>query len=800
MRPFRRIFNQLNAVDLIYLLLALGFVMALQWPVWLQQPLQWLDQRLLSASYSLSAPPPAPVKIGLAEIPDALLADFTRLPVNHPLAEKLIDLHRKGVPFHVFLPSPFSVAGFTQPDDFAALATALSADESDTVLAQRQLLLARVKELQQWKDFVESPDIFWFLPWGQLDQGGGRALRFQLTASPWNVGLLQWLAGSDQSPQGLQNLPAARQHYEFLGAGAPGQARLWGQIGEHQTLITAPLLLAQHSQALGALQWADGRLQAPERSWSRSINARGVIPVDWRLAPVVLPMNDVVGRLSEFDLLLIAPQSNAQALLAAAALNTLLADHYPKSPDWAWAWLPLSVLLLALFSAPIWLRAGSAVLVLSLVLVSTSLVALQLAAHIYYQWWLPTGAALMFIWCAVMLRFIGVGFSRPLERLRQSWRLGWQQIVREQIGSGKLAEAENHLNNLMQFGPENWQLQASYDIAQSYEKQRRYEQAEQLYRDILIKAPKFSDVKNRLTRLKELSGSQGAGGLDATLVIDEQIINKPVLGRYEIQKELGRGAMGVVYLGRDPRISRMVAIKTLHYKHFEPSQLPELKARFFREAEAAGRLSHPNIVSVFDAGEEADLAFIAMDYVPGKALNYFTNPKRLLPVPIVYGLMAKAADALFYAHKHQIIHRDIKPSNLLYDPETGRMKVSDFGIARLVDNSKTRTGDVMGSPLYMSPEQLKGVKVSEAADIYSLGVTMYQLLTGKLPFDGDSLANLTYQILQGKHASVRTHRAELPPSATRITNKALQKDPEDRFANAREMAEAIRKSLARDFE
>ena len=437
---------------------------------------------------------------------------------------------------------------------------------------------------------------------------------------------------------------------------------------------------------------------------------------------------------------------------------------------------------------------------LSLILVSTALVAFQLAAQVYYQWWLPVSPTVVFIWCAALLRLASALVGLPLLRLRESWRLAWQLIVREQISAGKLAEAENNLNTLVPFGTENWQLQATYDIAQSYEKQRRYEQAEKIYRDILVRAPKFSDVKNRLKRLQELSGGQGNAGLDATLVIDEQIINKPVLGRYEIQKELGRGAMGVVYLGRDPRISRMVAIKTLHYKHFEPSQLPEVKARFFREAEAAGRLSHPNIVSVFDAGEEDDLAFIAMDYVPGKALNYFTNPKRLLPVAIVYGLMAKAADALFYAHKHQIIHRDIKPSNLLYDPETGRVKVSDFGIARLVDNSKTRTGDVMGSPLYMSPEQLKGTKVSEAADIYSLGVTMYQLLTGKLPFDGDSLANLTYQILQGKHASVRTHRPDLPPSATRITNKALQKDPEDRFANAREMAEAIRKSLARDFE
>lgn len=126
--------------------------------------------------------------------------------------------------------------------------------------------------------------------------------------------------------------------------------------------------------------------------------------------------------------------------------------------------------------------------------------------------------------------------------------------------------------------------------------------------------------------------------------------------------------------------------------------------------------------------------------------------------------------------------------------------MSDFGIARLVDNSKTRTGDVMGSPLYMSPEQLKGTKVTEAADIYSLGVTLYQLLTGKLPYDGDTLANLTYQILQGKHPSVRSHRADLPPSATRITNRALQKEPGDRFENAREMAEALRKALARDFD
>lgn len=799
MRASWRFWTFLWSLDSAYLLLAMAFILVLNWPAAWQQPVNWLDQRLLAAAYSLTPAPANPVRVAVAQLPKDMMTDFVNSPSTDPLGQKLMALHQQGINFHVFLPSAFRPQGFYQPDDIQLLLASMQIEpEADLVRAD---VVGRLKAIQNWQRFSRLPDIHWFLPRDQIPPSSGSILTYQSSSPVWSLEPLQWIAGLANKVEGtVATRDGQFGHYDFLGPRYSDNLPLWWQGEDRQKVISAPLLLAQQIQALGNVRWSDGALQSEQKPWHRSVNARGNLPVDWRLAPVSLSLSAAEARRQEFDLLLIAQEGNLDPQISAAVMNTLLADHYPKAPVWAWAWVPFIILILAAVTRPIWLRTRTAVLLLSLVVLSMALVAVQIAAQVVYQWWLPMGAAMLFLWCAVLLRAGAALWLLPHINLRESWRTGWQQIVREQINTGKLAEAENNLLALSECRGEAWQLQITYDLAQTYEKQRRYDQAEKLYQSILSRSSRFADVKQRLTRLQELSGNQSSAGLDATLVIDEQIINKPVLGRYEIQKELGRGAMGVVYLGRDPRISRMVAIKTLHYKHFEPAQLIDVKARFFREAEAAGRLSHPNIVSVFDAGEEEDLAFIAMDYVPGKALNYFTHPKRLLPVPIVYGLMAKAADALYYAHKHQIIHRDIKPSNLLYDPETGRIKVSDFGIARLVDNSKTRTGDVMGSPLYMSPEQLKGVKVTESADIYSLGVTMYQLLTGKLPFDGDSLANLTYQILQGKHASVRTHRPDLPASATRITNKALQIDSADRFQDAREMAEAIRKSLARDFE
>ena len=229
----------------------------------------------------------------------------------------------------------------------------------------------------------------------------------------------------------------------------------------------------------------------------------------------------------------------------------------------------------------------------------------------------------------------------------------------------------------------------------------------------------------------------GGGGAHpgGTVILPGGGVEKPMLGRYEVEKELGKGAMGVVYLGKDPKIGRVVAIKTMALsQEFEADELKDVKERFFREAETAGRLTHPNIVTIYDAGEEHDLAYIAMEFLKGKDLTPYIKPDTLLPLDKVLSIVARVADALAYAHKNNVVHRDIKPANIMYDLEGDSVKVTDFGIARITDSSKTKTGMVLGTPSYMSPEQLAGKKIEGRSDLFSLGVTLYQLSCGKLPF------------------------------------------------------------------
>ena len=210
----------------------------------------------------------------------------------------------------------------------------------------------------------------------------------------------------------------------------------------------------------------------------------------------------------------------------------------------------------------------------------------------------------------------------------------------------------------------------------------------------------------------------------------------PTLGRYEITKELGKGAMGIVYLGRDPKINRVVAIKTLRFEEgTDEKTLKELKERFFREAQAAGNLSHPSIVKIYDAGEEQDIAYMAMELLKGNDLKKWCAKGSLLPVEKTLDYMATAAETLDYAHKNGVIHRDIKPANIML-LENGELRVADFGIARIQASSKTATGTVLGTPYYMSPEQIAGKKVDGRADLFSLGVTLYELLTGERPWKG----------------------------------------------------------------
>jgi eukaryotic-like serine/threonine-protein kinase len=274
-------------------------------------------------------------------------------------------------------------------------------------------------------------------------------------------------------------------------------------------------------------------------------------------------------------------------------------------------------------------------------------------------------------------------------------------------------------------------------------------------------------------------------------------VEKPMLGRYQVEKELGKGAMGVVYLGRDPKIGRVVAIKTMALaQEFEADELAEVKERFFREAETAGRLSHPNIVTIYDAGEEHDLCYIAMELLKGKDLVPYTKPDNLLPIEKVVSIVARVADALGYAHKQSIVHRDIKPANVMYEPESDQVKVADFGIARITDSSKTKTGMVLGTPSYMSPEQLSGKKVDGLSDLFSLAVSLYQMACGKLPFEGDSMAQLMFRIANEPAPDILKYNPSLPPALVAFLDKAMAKEAGDRYAGGEEFAAALRATLS----
>jgi serine/threonine-protein kinase len=265
------------------------------------------------------------------------------------------------------------------------------------------------------------------------------------------------------------------------------------------------------------------------------------------------------------------------------------------------------------------------------------------------------------------------------------------------------------------------------------------------------------------------------------------------LGRYVIERKIGRGAMGAVYLARDPRINRSVALKVIPIeKEFEDEELEEARLRFFREAESAGRLTHPNIVTVFDAGEDKHLAYIAMEYLEGAAMTKYTDPKKLLAPGKALELCARTAEALDYAHNQGVIHRDIKPANLLYNVRNDTLKISDFGVARLTDNARTKTGIVLGTPIYMSPEQLNADKLTGHSDLFSLGVTLYELLTGEVPFRATNIAVLMTKITTDDPAPVSNRRAGIPPSVDSVLAKALAKRPQDRFVDGGEMANALR--------
>lgn len=263
------------------------------------------------------------------------------------------------------------------------------------------------------------------------------------------------------------------------------------------------------------------------------------------------------------------------------------------------------------------------------------------------------------------------------------------------------------------------------------------------------------------------------------------------LGRYEVLGELGQGAMGVVYKARDPLIDRIVAIKTINLG-LALDEKEEYESRFYQEAKAAGRLSHPNIVTIYDVGKNGDVAYIAMEFLQGRELRDIMNEDGLLPITQVLDIAAQVALGLDYAHEHDIVHRDVKPSNVMVVRD-GHVKITDFGIARMASSAvQTQTGMVLGSPKYMSPEQVTGKTIDRRSDVFSLGVMLYEMLTGQAPFNGDNVNAIMYQTLNAIPAPPNSLNPAVPEMVNFIVAKALAKKMEDRYQNAKDLAVDLR--------
>jgi serine/threonine-protein kinase len=340
-----------------------------------------------------------------------------------------------------------------------------------------------------------------------------------------------------------------------------------------------------------------------------------------------------------------------------------------------------------------------------------------------------------------------------------------------------------------------------YNLGLDYERKRQFNKSLSTYNMIIEDGSDFKDLGERIPKLKGaettmiFGTSAGHPGDIGTAI--NGLDTKPTLGRYEISGELGRGAMGIVYKGEDPTIHRTVAIKTLRLSEFEEGELTDIKERFFREAESAGLLNHPNIVSIYDAGEEHDLAYIAMEYLHGEDLVKYTHKGKLFPLRGVLNIITQVADALDYAHKNNVVHRDIKPANIMLLKDTDKIKVTDFGIARITSSSKTKTGVVLGTPSYMSPEQVSGKKLDGRSDIFSLGVVLFEMLTGQKPFVSEDMTSLMFQIAKEKHPSARKFNPKIPLIVEKVIDKALIKDVNQRYQNADLMSEHLRKIIDR---
>jgi len=489
-------------------------------------------------------------------------------------------------------------------------------------------------------------------------------------------------------------------------------------------------------------------------------------------------------------------------LTLAHSVSSILQEHFFVAPAWGWMVEKLVYLLIAGYLIVLLprLKAGPALAV------SAGVIGALIAAHfvlmttsgLWLQLMVPATLLLVGHAALVSKRFIAT--ERGKQKSDESSAESNRMLGLAYQGQGQLDMA---WDKFRQVPLSDALMENLYNLAQDFERKRQFNKAESIFKHMAEHNPKFKDIEQRLARAKNLSetvilgGASGGGKTNASILGGDGSVEKPMLGRYQVEKELGKGAMGVVYLGKDPKIGRQVAIKTMALaQEFEAEELAEVKDRFFREAETAGRLSHPNIVTIYDTGEEHDLCFIAMELLKGGDLAPYVKAGNLLPVDKSVSIIARAGEALGYAHRQGVVHRDIKPANMMYHLESDTLKLADFGIARLTDSSKTKTGMVLGTPSYMSPEQLAGKKIEGRSDLFSLAVSLYQMLSGKLPFEGESMAQLMFKSANEPPTPISSVNPDVPAGLVAFLERALAKDPDQRFQTGEEFAGALRAAFS----
>lgn len=484
----------------------------------------------------------------------------------------------------------------------------------------------------------------------------------------------------------------------------------------------------------------------------------------------------------------------APPLITAHTLSSLLNKESFRIPAWADQAQKIAIIVIGLYLMFGLLRLGRT----SGFITSLFLLLLMIGAHFMLMRsesiWVPSMAAILTLVTGHLILSGRKVVDNRIGAIYQALSGANRQLGESFQAQGQLDQAFEKFRHCV---VDDSLLGQIYNLGLAYERKRQFNKAVSVFKFIQDEDKNYSDVADRIEQNTHISGAVVLGGAattstNAALILGKDGMQKPKLGRYQIDKEIGRGAMGMVYLGRDEKIGRTVAVKTMMLsEEIEADKRDAVKSRFFREAEAAGRLNHPNIVTVYDVGDEEDLAYIAMDFLKGKDLTAYCKKQTLLPMSEVFEIVISIAEALDYAHKQHVVHRDIKPANIIYDKKSRSAKITDFGVACLTDASKTKTGTVLGSPYYMSPEQLAGKKVDGRSDLFSLGVTLYQMLAGKLPFASDSLANLMYKITNEKHADIRNFRPDIPNCVSTLINKILNKDISKRFQSGSQMAAAM---------